>query len=257
MDKKNSSSWNIKFLLFAHALVALLIVSLFWPKSNFIWKPLDEGCFRLCNSLVKESFFWQNFWAMANHRFADWVEDVCFILFFTWIITATPKQDRIKKIAECIFTLLYTAAIILMANEVIFRVMLHVQRSSPTLTLDNFTNLADHVTWLKVKTKSIKSFPGDHATTAILFIANFLYLARKNHKIALAAVAYGIFLCMPRLITGAHWLTDILIGSGSIAFIFLSWAFCTPLASKSIYFFEKAIRFVSHLVRPQVKKLGC
>jgi membrane-associated phospholipid phosphatase len=36
---------------------------------------------------------------------------------------------------------------------------------------------------------------------------------------------------MPRLITGAHWLSDVLVGSGGIVLFFLSIAFCTPLAN--------------------------
>jgi membrane-associated phospholipid phosphatase len=37
---------------------------------------------------------------------------------------------------------------------------------------------------------------------------------------------------MPRLITGAHWLSDVIVGSGTITIVFLSWAFCTPLFSR-------------------------
>ena len=39
-------------------------------------------------------------------------------------------------------------------------------------------------------------------------------------------------------ITGAHWLSDVIVGSGSIALICLSWLFCTPWFAKLIPFAE-------------------
>lgn len=235
--------YNYKLIIILHILVASLITSLFWNKTSSFWFPLDKGCFQMVNSWIANSYFWQNFWAMANHRLADWVQDVCFLVFFFWIIQSTPKEGRVKKTAECIFVLLYSALTILFVNELLFRALLHVQRKSPTLILDTFTNLSEKITWLKVKTKSPKSFPGDHATTAVLFIVGFIYLARKNLTIAITATCYGIFLILPRMIAGAHWLTDVLFGSGSIVCIFFTWAFCTPFASFCIGKLEKMLTF--------------
>ncbi len=233
---------NYKILIFIHLLVVAMVVGLFYSLSISPFSFLDEKCFQLVNGWIQNSYFWQTFWALANHRGADLLEDVCFLLFFYWIIKASPKPERTRKTAECIFFLLYGALIILMANEILFRVLLHIERKSPTLLIDSFTNLAEKVTWLKVKFKSPKSFPADHATTAILFIISFLYLARNNIRITVAAFLYGIFLCLPRLVVGAHWTTDILVGSGSICLIFFSWAFCTPLASTCIQKIENVLR---------------
>ncbi|MBS0627024.1 MAG: phosphatase PAP2 family protein [Verrucomicrobia bacterium] len=239
-----SSKINYKILLFIHILVSILISSLFYSISKGNPITLDKKCFQLLNSWIQNSSFWQTFWAMANHRMADWVTDACFLLFFYWIVKASPKTEQIRKAAECLFFLLYSAIIILLTNELLFRGLLHIHRNSPTLVIDSFVNLSEKVTWLKVKFKSPKSFPGDHATLYLLFIASFLYLARKNIKITVTAILYGIFLCLPRLIAGAHWVTDILVGSGSIVIIFFSWAFCTPLASICIQKIENILRLV-------------
>jgi membrane-associated phospholipid phosphatase len=209
-----------------------------------LFSPLDKGCFRFLNSLVEKSSFWQNFWAMANHKMADWLEDIIFIGFFYWQIRVSPKEERIRKTAEILFLIFYSAFIILIANELLFRVILHIKRDSPTLVMDTFTNLSEKITWLKVKFKSPKSFPGDHATTALIFMASFVYLARKHLHILCSAICYGIFLCLPRLIAGAHWLSDILVGSGSIMALFFAWAFYTPLAEKSIQKLENALLYL-------------
>lgn len=231
-------------LLTIHLLIAALVAILFYDVHHGPFSPLDKGCFRLLNSWVAESSLWQNFWAMANHRMADWVEDVVFILFFYWMIRSTAKSEQPRKIAEILFFILFASFIILVANELLFRVLLHIRRDSPTLIMDDFTNLSEKITWLKVKFKSPKSFPGDHATTALIFMATFTYLARKHKLILFSAISYGIFLCLPRLIAGAHWLSDILVGSGSIVAIFFGWAFYTPLAEKCIQKLEKSLLYL-------------
>ena len=66
------------------------------------------------------------------------------------------------------------------------------------------------------------------------FAASFSYLA--GWRFAIAAWLYAGFF-IPRLITGAHWLSDVVMGSGGITLFFLSIAFCTPLAHNiSSYF---------------------
>ena len=247
-----SSNWNLKLLITIYALVAFFIFTLFCKSTQGFWVPLDTGCFRLLNSWISESVFSQNLWAIANHRMTDWVEDFVFLLFFIWIIKATPKEHRTRKIAECLFILFYSALVHLAINEALFRGFLHIQRNSPTLTLDSFVNLSEKVSWIKVKVKSPKSYPGDHATVAILFMAGFLYLARKNFKIRLISFLYGITLILPRLIVGAHWLTDVLFGSVFIVLVPFSLAFCSPLASFMIQKIDK--RIYSTLVWIKCKK---
>ena len=223
-------SWNLQRFFVLCILAALGILSLFHPTTKTLWEPIDQGFFRIVNGWISKTPFWQHFWAMANHRLTDFlIEDLGFVLFFIWILYATPAKERLYKGAECLFILLYGAFIILIANELLFRNLLHIQRASPTLVMEECTRLSTHVTWLKIKTESLKSFPGDHATTALFSILGFLYLTRGKGVIAWVTCGFGLFLALPRLVVGAHWLTDVLIGSGSI--LILSWAlaFCTPL----------------------------
>lgn len=241
-SNKRSSKWNIKNLVFCHLSVLFLVWTLFFPPvQQFFWKPVDESFFKLLKSLIEESHFWQTFWAMANHRMADFLEDFVFIAFFLWVLKTTPYEQRKQKTAEFLFLLLYAALIILLINDFVFRQCIHIKRHSPSLVLDSFTRLSEQVTWLKVKDKASNSFPADHATTALIFIGSFLYLSKKK-RIRLATCLYGVFLCIPRLIAGAHWLSDILVGSFSILLILGSWAFYTPFAS---FFIEKIKIFIS------------
>ncbi|MBM3198626.1 MAG: phosphatase PAP2 family protein [Chlamydiae bacterium] len=234
--------WKIKNLCIAHLCVALLVTSLFLHPFRTWWEPLDQGFFRIVNGWISTTPFWQHFWAMANHRLTDFIiEDVGFLLLFTWILIKTPRALRIRKAAECIFVLLFGIFIILFANELFFRQIVHIQRKSPTLVMDSFTKLSDSITWLKIKTESLKSFPGDHATTTLLSMVGFFYLTKGQRKIFFVAFLFGVFLSLPRLVVGAHWLTDVLIGSGSIVITLFSWAFYTPLANRVIRSLESGL----------------
>lgn len=220
---------QIKRLAICHALAALLLISLFSPLS--FWAFIDIPFFKWINSSLEGRPNWQLFWALANHKWADWVEDLCVLLFFFAYVRQASRGFRIKRIAELLVCVLCIAAIIYCVNKTLFRENLKIPRLSPTLVIDPCVHLSDEISWMKIKDESSASFPGDHATTAVLFATMFTYLA--GWRLGWLATCYAIFLCLPRLITGAHWLSDVLVGSGSIALVSLSWVFCTPLFARS------------------------
>ncbi len=45
----------------------------------------------------------------------------------------------------------------------------------------------------------------------------------------LLAALFAIFFTLPRLMSGAHWLTDDLVGAVSLGTLILAWLFATPL----------------------------
>lgn len=233
------SDWKLKTLLLSHVLGGILLCSLFWQPTYAFWHAIDVWFFQLINSSLQDRPLWQLFWAAANHKLADWVEDLAFLIFFFFHVKSFPRMLRSRKIGELIFCLLYSAAIIYFVNRLLLREHCNIPRLSPTLSLDNVVHLSDQIPWLSIKDSSSKSFPGDHGTTALLFAAILSLLS--NRRIAIVATLYASFLCLPRLITGAHWLSDILVGSGCIVLICLSWAFCTPLFSSFCNFWEKGI----------------
>lgn len=222
----NETRWKIPQLIFCHFLVLLFVSTFLWPLTEGFWKSLDIAFFKGINSSLIDHPSLQFFWACANHRYADWVEDIFILGFFILHIKSFKKGTQIRGIAQFVFCALYVAAIIYFVNRVIFRENFVIYRDSPSIVIDETFRLSDVISWMRIKVDSTKCFPGDHATTAILFSACYTFYAKK--RFAILAILYGVFLCMPRMIVGAHWLSDVLIGSGSIALITLSWAFCTP-----------------------------
>jgi Kdo2-lipid A phosphotransferase len=226
----SSKEWNLKLLLLWHIVGALLLTSLFWPVTRTYWEMVDIAFFKMINSTLKDRPNWQLFWACANHKIADWVEDVCILGFFIAYVKLSPKPARLRKIAELLFCVLLIGAVIYFVNQLIFRENVKVPRLSPSHVVDGCVRLSKEIPWMKVKDVSSKSFPGDHGTTALLFGASFSFIA--GWRLGLLASLYAAFLCMPRMITGAHWLSDIVVGSGTITMIALSWAFCSPLFTR-------------------------
>jgi Kdo2-lipid A phosphotransferase len=241
----NDKKWNFKALFICHIVMAILISTFLWPATRVYWDNLDAAWFKSINGSLNWGRNWQIFWALANHKGADWIEDIVILTFFTIHIKKAVKQLRPRKAAELLFCIFYIALIIYFVNRMLFRKHLQIPRESPTLVFDSSIRLSELIPWLKIKDDSPKCFPGDHATTAILFAVSYLYYAGWRTGIFLAL--YAAFLCMPRMITGAHWLSDVIIGSGSIVLFFLSWALCTPFHSWFINQFERFIVFIGSL----------
>ena len=241
-SKQPSLKWKPLPLIAGHLLVLFIMLALFPSPNTSIFAPIDRALFRFFNGWIANGYLIQNFFAMANHRIADWVEDGVFLGFFTWIIANTKKEERVRKIAESLFVILGAALVIFLSKAILFQSLFSVRRDSPTLVMDAFTSLSEKVTWLKVKAGSRKSFPGDHGTTALLSIVSFFYVARSQKKVRIVALLYGIFLTLPRLTVGAHWFSDIYLGSASTVFLFSLWAFCTPFAERSVRVIEMILR---------------
>ncbi len=254
MSLQSHPSWRIKQLILAHLLVIGLVSSIFYlPLYNLIWKSLDEGCFRFLSQSVVGSPFWQNFWAIANHRIGDAIEDVFFAIFFVWLIKVTPQGEKLKKSAEFLFLALLTTAVVLLANNLLFKQIIHIKRFSPSLILESLPRLCDSVSWIKVKGGSKASFPSDHATTAVMFVVDFLLISR-NRLLTWSVCLYGAFLCCPRMVAGAHWLTDILCGSVSVVLIVFGWALFTPFAAFCVRKLHQGLLWSSALFKAPITK---
>lgn len=230
---------NYSRLIFWHLFVLILLLSFLWEGTSVYWNALDVSCFRFLNNSLEGNLFLQKFWAFGNLRIADWIEDAVFILFFTLYVRSFPKELRTRKICEVIIAVAYCAFIILYVNHGIFRTWGHIDHLSPSMALDGVVDVS-HVLWTKVKTGSAASFPGDHGTTALFFPIILCWL-RASMKMRIWAWSYAAFLCLPRMIVGAHWLSDIIVGSSGVALIFSAWLFCTPLLNRLSSLLERGV----------------
>ena len=225
--------------LFYHLIGALLLVTFFLPGLSSLWERVDTSTFHLLNHSFVTRPNWQLFWACANHRLADWFEDLCILAFFIAAILKAPKSLKKRRSAEMLFIVLFIAATILLFNRLLCRDLLRLRRLSPTGVFDSPFLLSENVPWLNVKDISSKSFPGDHATTALLF--GLSYCRFVGGRLGVAALIYACFLCLPRLMTGAHWLSDLVVGTGLLISFVWGIVFGTSFGEKCIAKLEKIL----------------
>ncbi len=230
-----------KPLLLCFAAIAFLLGSFLWSPTFALWQKLDTAIFKSMNHTLEGHPWIQVFWAFVNHRKADLVEDVIFLLFFILAIYAAPKEKRIRRTAEFLFCILFAASVIYFVNRTFLRNNVLIPRISPSLVVTSCTRLSKEVPWMIVKDETIASFPGDHATTLLFFTV--LYTFYAGRRLGTYAALYAIFRILPRLIVGAHWASDIIVGSGCLVLFFLSLSLCTPFHTWIIDRIEKILIF--------------
>lgn len=218
---------KIRLLLLCHLLIAILLSTFLWPVTKVYWDKIDLFFFHLLNDPMENNRFLQYFWGFSNHHNADWVEDLVFLVLLVVYIYKPSSKSRTRKVAECLFSLLLMGAILYFVGRLFFRIHLRILRDSPSIVVESCVRLSQEIPWLSLKDISTKSFPADHAITAFLFASIYTFLTRN--ALSCIAIIYCSYVSLPRMAVGAHWLSDALVGSGTIVLFFLSWTYCTPV----------------------------
>jgi membrane-associated phospholipid phosphatase len=105
-------------------------------------------------------------------------------------------------------------------------------RHSPSLVLQPAYRLSELVPEINPKDSSKHSFPGDHALVLFMVsICIWFFAGRERGMLAIGISSLEVF---PRLVGGAHWLTDILVGALSTALIATSLTLALPLYALAI-----------------------
>ena len=232
-----SRSWRPVFLISCLFTAALLLSSWWWPVTREYWDALDAAAFYwLHGSILDGGNDWRVFWAYANTRPIDGISALLFAsIFFTWIWRGGWSSAP-ERIAEGFFLFGVTVMVLHVSSNVIFT----FDRLSPSLVLEPVFRLSEVVTSVKVKDVSGNSFPGDHGTAVSLFTL-FIW-AFSGWKRGVAALVLAVLAVLPRLMGGAHWITDLAVGSASIALVTAGLTLGTPFAKWCIAFVALALR---------------
>lgn len=231
--------WDIQSLLLVHIGIGIIILSWIIPSTRYIWDCIDQKCFTFLHHWIQTSIFWQNFWAIANHKRIDWLHDIFMGSFFLYYIKKGGIELRARRFAELLVSILCFFSIICLINKTFIPAYFSISRYSPSLVYENAIRLSTKINWLYVKDHSRTCFPADHGTTAVLFIRTVFFL--MGRRTGIVAFIYGIIFCLPRLIVGAHYVSDILVGSASIALLGLAWLYSTPAMFYLTNVFENTI----------------
>lgn len=209
-----------KTFIILHCAAFVLLTSWLFPPTRAAWECIDQSLFYFLNGSLDSSSAAQAFWALANHKITDIISAVLMGAIF--LICVKAYHTQILPILYYSFCIIVgTALITKFLAEPTFAALIG-KRISPSLTLNPVIFLSQKIDWITVKDTSRDSFPGDH--TAVLAVWAGLLISFTGRKIAWIAIPYVILLSLPRLVSGAHWATDDLVGSVSIACIILAWS---------------------------------
>ncbi len=224
----NSVNNNIPVIQKTHwrgFLVSLLIgniilASWLYPPTRAWWDAADRTVFFFLNGSIATSSTWSAIWALLNSRVMD-LAPLILLLPFLLVPDLLIKRDQ--RIHACFHLLI--VLLILLVIRTIFEDTVEVlewRGKSPSLTLQPTYLLSEMYPSLHPKDMSKGSFPGDHAGV-LMAVACFLMLHRMN---ALVLVVTIIFI-MPRMVSGAHWFSDVAVGGVFIASLTIALGFFT------------------------------
>lgn len=223
---------NLPKILAFNLLGIALLASWWLPVNHGFWFTIDKNIFYFFNHLLTESKGFLYLVALTNLRAFDAVAFIFMLLIFYSIY---KKQDASgRRWMFCMGVAMLLSAVI--AKQ--FDSSLPITRPSPTNFFTD-SNLVSQLSGWPCKDRAGDSFPGDHGMMLLIFSCYMLkYFGKKAFG---KCMAVFIIFSMPRIMGGAHWFTDVAVGSVSIVFIVLSWLLLTPAADKFIGWLEKKV----------------
>lgn len=178
---------------------------------------------------------------MESHTFLWWVAitnnrafDGCSLLAMGGLMLSFWLKENAsgrRRIVIIGLVMLLTAVVLNQLGQA----LIPVKRASPTLSFEHIYRVSE-LLHIPTKDASKDSFPGDHGMMLLIFSAFMLRYFGKTAGI-IALIIFVVF-AFPRVMIGAHWFTDIAVGSLTVILIGLPWWLMTPLSDRAIALFE-------------------
>ncbi len=217
---------NKQILCFAACFTAVLLltVSWVWAPTAQIWQSVDNATFFALNGSLTQGSAWSIFWAYMNIDLANVLAGVFMVVLLLYYVATNPDDTLPRKLASFTVIALFVCLGIIISKSG-FRDFVH---HSPSLVLEPFNDLNKLTEGIEAKVRSRSSFPGDHGVTTFIY-SLLVVLLIKSRTIATLAVLFALLNNLPRLFSGAHWLSDVLVGGGGITLLLLPFAIATPI----------------------------
>jgi Kdo2-lipid A phosphotransferase len=220
---------NTRFLwLCSLTMIAGLFVW-FAPITHPFCVWLDTRTFEFLNAHLLQTPEWQAFFGLLNHKNENRYNLLFAAAFNLWAILQTKEPElRRKRIRLSLYFWLCFQLGYMLVN-LIFVKWLALARLSPSLVLEPTVRLSEVLGDPNIKDANHHSFPGGHAFS-LIYWASFTFLCAPK-RIAVLGFIIAVLLCIPRLVVGAHWLSDVLFSS-IMALVWLNLTLQTPVYRK-------------------------
>lgn len=224
---------NLIKILTLNLLGICLLASWWLPEQHGFWFTVDKSIFYFFNHLLVESKPFMYLVALTNLRAFDVVAFLFMLLIFYGIYK--KQDDKGRRWMFCMGIAMLVSAVI--AKQ--FDSSLPITRPSPTNFFPD-VNLVSVLSGWSCKDRSGDSFPGDHGMMLLIF--SCYMLKYFGWRVFAKCMAVFVGFSLPRIMAGAHWFTDVAVGSVSCVLIVLSWILLTPLADMFINFIYRIRR---------------
>lgn len=214
-------------LLAMHLLAAVLLTSWLVPPTSQFWKFLDQLVFRSLNGSLVASKTWQWIAALSNCRGFDVLAGGVMVgLLSLHVVQSEHTRRRSGWNGLAILVLGVLVGRWFFMDALVHGAMGY-HRPSPSLVIAETLRLTELVPNVPTKDASPWSFPGDHGY--VLFCIALFLTFRSSRRLAVTAWCAAAALALPRLISGAHWFSDVAVGSLSLSLITVAWLLSPPL----------------------------
>ena len=230
-----NKKYIIRFIIFTFLSFLLLFLWAF-PITSVYFDRLDSIIYYCLNGTLKNGETWQLFWAVTNMRIFDIAGGLLVLVMLLFhMYTDDNLENKVKPLNKLISFIVFITLTIIV-NKIIFSGVLNLldyHRQSPSLVLDGGVRLSEIITSFEFKDSSKDCFPGDHA--AVLICSTIYFFIYGNKKLGLISCFVLLPFILPRLVVGAHWFTDCLVGSTFILIISFNIWINIPAIREKIY----------------------
>lgn len=231
-------------ILLLNAAGVALFLSWYLPVNHGLWSTVDRAIFYFFNhGLTAENTGYAWFLAIINNRAFDGCSLLAMgALMLSFWLKASPAGRRHIVIIGLV--MLLSAVII---NQ-LAQHLIPVTRSSPSVSEPGVHRVSDLINF-PTKDGSRDSFPGDHGMMLLIF-ASFMWRYFGHKALAISLVIFVVF-AFPRVMIGAHWFTDIAVGSLTAVLIGVPWVLMTSFSDNIITLFEQNLPYFTKLKSSQ------
>lgn len=229
-----AAHWHARNFILLQLASFILLLSWAMPATKPLWHAIDEPVFRLLNGSLGHLSAWDFLWALLSTRIADLLAALIMLCSLILGGIMFDRHHLLRALLTFICLLVFTLVVRTLFTRAVDTAGL--QHASPSVFFGDGFSLSRAYPWMEeimeIKDRSSRSFPGDHASVLLLWTA-YLSLFVRGKRLLLVWLT-GIFLLLPRLVAGAHWLSDNLAGGGFVVMQTLAWGYYTT-AGKQVY----------------------
>lgn len=224
MLKRNP--WQINKLSISFFLPVISLLIWFYTDLGKAMWEIDKYVALSFNQSLNLGHYWKYFWAVMSLKPETYISLIIMVLLNIWYVFIS-KEGKVVATSQVVLMWLWLQVGLILIDSIFFDI-LHIKRSSPSLVLEPFLRLSEYFADKSIKDSSRGSFPGGHGFAMPYFAIFSMKFAPR--RIAIVTWIFAIFFCIPRLVSGAHWITGVIFAI-MLAYFCANVVVCTPLYS--------------------------